>query len=381
MKNTIALLIIMFVFVSTAISQNNISYRDTIHVTANKTFFIPEMGGLVFDNVFSWQSYTAEVLDTTLNKIKDCDTIYRYRTDEELKEYTQKRGRGLFDWLVAETSVEEKGTYLVRFSVDLRGENNYKFQKDYIYTIIADFPTMASPIYLDENDALSYRDKETFTFATIEFDDYSKYSYRILVNDSEVKQGDGAVIALDEILSDNNNVGKKVTVEGLYKGKIFSYYTAGTSDLSKSQWEFTINPPPASRIEIYSIWPFKDQYDKNPELYSDAPLSLYGNSNKARLFQVAYIYQTRGGFVWESVDARDFNVSVDYEELKFQQDFNKNNYWGNVLVNFDKLSLDKLRDKYADADLEELPAITITISVVTQYGHRSSWEFKSKVVF
>ena len=85
-------------------------------------------------------------------------------------------------------------------------------------------PTIASEINLRKDDPYFYSEKETFSFATMEYKDPSAYSFEIKNSAGKlIDSGSGSIIKLDKALNDLKNIGEELLISGKYNGKEFQY--------------------------------------------------------------------------------------------------------------------------------------------------------------
>lgn len=248
MKRTLLLLFLILINFTLINAQDKV--QDTLNVVTLQKFNIPSPGALVLANILRLE-FSAELLDANLSKIRDCENFIQKPKKEDLAKATSG-GRGTTVWIVLNETIENEGTFYIRANISATGETG-AFKASVLYMINVTSPTMAAPISL--RPSYFYKENETFSFATVEYSDVNLYSYQIVDGGGSIlTSGTGPVVNLTEILGDLQNVGKKLTVKGMYQGKEFSFVN-NAGNKQSSQWEFEIAKP---SFESFNGWASKD---------------------------------------------------------------------------------------------------------------------------
>lgn len=266
MKNILKVFLLFLILSSLSFSQE--SYLDTFYVVTNKEFKIPRDQNIVFSNILD-MNYTGEVFSLDGTKIRDCDNFFQTPSKEDLrKKVQQKKGRGEIVQINLTEKFEKTGNYVVKIHFNFKDEKgSNKVSGNYL--VVVDNPTVVNKINVAER--YYPTEKATFSFATIEYQDNSLYSYEILDEAGGILvSGKGPVVSLDSIINVQDYVGRQFTVVGKYDGKEFDYTVVGNnSEIKKSKWTFNIALP---SIDSFVIWKDlgNDKIDKTKEVYITA---------------------------------------------------------------------------------------------------------------
>ncbi|MCF8240053.1 MAG: hypothetical protein K9J16_01600 [Melioribacteraceae bacterium] len=302
-------LLLPIVLLSTLLYAQPSSIQDTVYASTFEEFKVPGDKNIVLANVVGLD-FTAQLLDANMNSIRNVEKVWQYPTEAEIRRQVSG-GRGTTVQFASFETVEEKGTYYIKYDINVRGEQGSGSRTVY-YMVVVDYPTMASAVSL--SDKYYYSESEKFGIATVEFSNPNAYSYRVVDGGGNVlSEGAGTVVELDDVLNDIKNVGKNLTVEGLYDGKKFKFIQNGDPTPKESEWTFQIAP---LNLEEFTSW-LRD--DKKQD--RDIPiLSAYGDPQSTMNVLFTYIGNKESGFVVQRPDIG--GLSVTSEPANLLESFN-----------------------------------------------------------
>jgi hypothetical protein len=292
MRKIIVCSIVSLLFLASAYAQNA-NVLDTIRVAALQSFNAPSVGALVLGNVLK-VDFTCELLNEGMQKIRDPLKVTQKPKKEDFAKYVTG-GRGTTVWVVVTDAIEEPGTYYIKIGVNASGEVG-ALKKDFYYMVIVSNPKIAAPVVL--RDKYFFSEKETFSFATVDYPDPTLYSFEILDGSNVVYSGSGPVVQLDSMLRTQSYVGKTLKVVGKYQGKEFTYFEGSTGSTKRSTWEFSIAKPNLENLHNWEIKP-NDQW----------LLSVYNKQSLA--FWFVYIGNTPNGFAVTVPEITGLRVTSD----------------------------------------------------------------------
>lgn len=356
MKKLIILSMVLLVLVSNTFAQK-VDVKDTIKVAVLQNFDAPSVGALVFANVLKLD-ISAELLDGGMKKIRDIKKITQKPKKEDLAIAT-KGGRGTTVWAVLSDMVEQPGTYYVKVGINMSGEIG-SVKADVYYMVIAYNPTLAAPVKL--RDKYFYGEKETFSFATVDYPDPNAYSYEITDGGkTPIVQGHGSVVKLDSVFNMVSNCGKKLSVKGLYQGKEFTYLDPSTKKTMQSVWECSLMQPTISQ---FTTWK-QDKPDENYYLSVDNDMAK----------QVFFIYtgDTPGGFAVTVPELQNLRVVSEPENFIASATARKAKPFTIVDMKFNEEFL-------ANMKIGDSENIKLTVSFRTQFGEQIRKEFYAVVI-
>lgn len=265
-----------FIF-ATALNAQSFDVKDTVIATTMKDFQIPDEGVIAIANLARF-NVTAELLDANGSKIRDLEDITRQPTAEEFDKQTQGGRLGATVWFYFTANVVEPGEYYVKFDLSLQGEAGDRANPTVYYYIMVYDPQIASPVEI--KNSFFFGEKHSFSFATLEYPDWDAYSYEISANSGTI-QGQGPVVALDEVLSQQGNVGGTITVKGYYNGQQIYYYPeAQSAETEPAEWTFTVKLPP---LQYFGGWADEEQVDQSTDWY------LYPGNQMSNSLFFAYL--------------------------------------------------------------------------------------------
>ena len=199
------------------------------------------------------------------------------------------------------------------------------------------------------------------SFATADFNDPNGYSYRLVdVDNNILDEGIGPIVHLDRVMNNIKNIGKKITVIGLYHNKQFFYKYNGY-DYQKSKWTFKLNKP---NIEEFDDWKKAKPTDK---IYISA-----WNKNAMR-FLYTYTGSTSNGFVVVYPEIRNFKFTGKPADLFSQSKYSRA---GNFLYVTFKLNEDYLSNMEDCSEQE----VKINIEFTTQFGEKIENEYVGTIL-
>jgi|YNPMSStandDraft_2_1061718.scaffolds.fasta_scaffold00033_6 hypothetical protein len=348
MKTNLLKFIFILIFLGGAdllFSQQKI--RDSVVAIAHEYFIVPEFPEIALNLMEI--DIAAELFNDKMEKIRDIKNITQKPSKEDLKKITQKTNRGTTVSYRMIDMIEEKGVYFIKTTVKYRDEKNNRGSYSDLYKVIINYPTFASLNKIDPT--YYYGEKGTFSFATREYSDYQKYSYRIkLENGTVVDSGSGPIINFDRFFMNPANVGKKYIIEGLYGGKTFKFIDPKTNDIIESIWNFFLSKPQG--ISEINAWATEADWEKAKVWYIGIDNSF------SSMFQFMYTSQKGNNYITVTPDARNLSVTCDPPQLLKDYSARPSGGWLFIEMNFNKEWVKTLKN---DTD------VTITISFQTQF--------------
>ncbi len=347
MKKLVYLFLFLVVSFSGAFAK--VAIKDTVNVTALQKFKIPQNKNVVISNVLRIK-VDAELLDAGMNPIRKCDELWQDPTKAQIAKKT-RGGRGTDVQFSVFETIKKEGTYYIKLDIKVKGERG-SGKKTVYYLVNVKLPEVAAPIDLNEK-GYFYSQKKTFSFATIQFQDPSLYSYKIFDGGGNViGQNAGSVIKLDSVLSDLKYVGSKIKIVGYYNGNEFEYRESGNPEVHKSEWEINILKP---IINDFTVWrKTKDKNDKEP-----AFISAYN----VRAMRILYSYfgKTEDGFVVVQPQVRGFRLTSEPKGLIINARQTRAGSWLYVQFELSKDYLDGI-EEYGEIET------TLHVQFRTQFG-------------
>lgn len=338
---------IILIFVLPALIYPQVKVRDSVTTVTMEWFSVPGFPDILLNvkNV----SYTAQLLDSKLEKIKDCNPPRQRPSKEEFTKKVAKENRGTTVAFLTDEFIEEAGIYYIKTNVSYVSENDGKGNFSDYYKITANYPTIASEVAL--SDAYYYGENETFSFATAEFSEYNEYSYKIMDDKGkEIEKGKGPIVRLNKLLNDPQSVGKKFIIHGLYRGKSFKYIDSKTNVPKKTEWSFTVNKPQG--ISEINAWGGEKDVENGAVWY-------IGVSNSfSKSFQFTYTSQRGNSFIIAMPECKNLSVTTEPEGLVQDFSYSKNGAWLYINITTNE---DYLNNLAGDTD------ISLNISFQTQF--------------
>lgn len=287
-------ILLFLCFITITFAQKETMSEDTVKAVTNAAFNVPSFGAISLQNVLKID-YAAELLDASQNKIMDIKEFTQKPTKEELA-LKVKGGRGATVNLVLHPKVEQPGVYYAKLRVTANTELG-SATKEVYYPIIVSYPTLAAPV--DVRASYFYTEPATFSFATIEYNDPTKYSF-VMTDDAgnTLVSGKGPIVKIDTLTNNINNVGKRVTVKGLYEGKEFTFAQNGST--GTTSWQFSIDKPGISKFNSWT----SDQ-----QKVQDTWITPGNPSSKSFLF--TYFGKTPNGYVAIKPEIKNLQVRSD----------------------------------------------------------------------
>jgi hypothetical protein len=358
-------ILFLFVFANSVFCQDII---DTVHAISLQEFSVPSKLAYVAQNLVKF-NLTAELFDINKTKIRDCKNIVQKPKSEDIEKEVRKLssdGRaGIAIMAAVKEIIEEPGSYLIKFNVTGTGENRQTASKSFFYLVIVEYPTIAAPIKL--RDKYYFSEKETFSFATMEYSDPNSYSYQVVDGAGTVlESGNGPVVNLEKVFNEANNVGKTIKIKGFYEGKPFTFKNPQKNANEKSEWSLTLDKP---GLDSFSGW-LKKEDDKDQEWL----ISIYNDASKSFLF--TYIGSTPSGFVAIRPNPSG-GVRVTSDPPEFLQGS------GGVGIpagSFLKVMLTVNDDFLNTIEIGGEIAVKLTVTFRTQFGENVKREFRATVI-
>ena len=347
----------IFLFPVVIFSQTDLIIHDTLSTVTLQRFNVPQDKYIVLTNIKSI-NFHAELLDSSLNKIRDCFNFSQSPSKEELSSQIVGK-RGVLVQYVLNESIEQIGRYYYKVTASYVDEFGSDTKTGY-YMVNVTYPTMASDIDIRENRPYYYSESKTFSFTTVEF----KNAYSFLVTDegdNVIDSGKGSLVVLDKVFNDLKNVGRKIKVHGRYYGKEFSYKSPRDNKIRNSVWEFEIAKP---NLEEFSDW------TKNSD--NDEVVISAWNKNAMRILYT-YIGSTSGGFVVVAPEPQNFRIIADPQDMIVNPRYSRSGNFLYVAFNINPDFLDQMVD-CGEQRLE------LTIQFRTQFGERITKEYSATIL-
>ncbi len=344
-------LVLVILLVASAFTtvQAKKSIQDTLNVTTLQKFKVPQNKNIVIANVLRIK-VSAELLDAGMNTIRECKEFWQDPTNAQIKKKT-RGGRGTDVQFSVFETIKKEGTYYIKLNIKVKGERG-SGNKTVYYLVNVRLPEVAAPIDLSEK-GYFYSQKKTFSFATIQFNNPSLYSYKIFDGGGNIiGQNNGSVVKLDSVLSDLKYVGSKIKIVGYYNGEEFEYRETGNSEVHKSEWEINILKP---TINDFTDW-------RNTANKSDnEPVIISAYNRNAMRILYAYFGKTDNGFVVVQPQVRGFRLTSEPRGLVINARPTKAGSWLYVQFELSKDYLDQIED-YGEIET------TLHVQFRTQFG-------------
>ncbi len=268
-------LLIIFLSPFVLFAQKGIKVVDTLKTVTLQKFKVPSDRNIILENILGI-SVEASILDENGNFVRKVKKIRQNPNMAKFKKEV-RGGRGVTVQLSFTDAIEKPGKYFFDLKIKYKDENRRIIRGHVRYLILVEYPTIAAKIKLRKDGTYYFSEKETFSFATIEFPNPSKYSYEILNSAGKVIQkGKTSVVVLDTVFKDLGNVDNKLTIKGYYNGKQFYYHENGSNEARKSQWVVQLKAP---TINYFGDWVDSEVKTNNPVV-----LSVYNENVKKLLF-------------------------------------------------------------------------------------------------
>ena len=341
------------------IAGQTINISDSLDVVSLQEFQVPQDKYIILTNIKKI-NFEAELLDSDQNKIRGIKNFSQFPGKEELPKLVQG-DRGVLVQFAVNELIEESGIYYVKITANYVDEYGRDSKTGY-YKVEVHNPTIASEINLRKDDPYFYSEKETFSFATMEYKDPSAYSFEIKNSAGKlIDSGSGSIIKLDKALNDLNNIGEELLISGKYNEKEFQYNKMDGSGTGNSSWTIRVAKP---ALEEFSDW------TKSSE--NDETIISAWNKNAMRILYT-YIGNTENGFVNVRPEPKNFNFTASpatmLENVKYQQS-------GNFLyITFDVNK--KFLEQMQDCGQQE---IDFAIQFTTQFGEKVRKEYSAVIL-
>lgn len=279
------------------------SITDTIYVTALQEFKVPKEKNILLIAVY--ESYLkGSLFDENGTYLRDIEDVWQLPSKEEMiKEVSG--GRGTTVQYHIEEKIETAGIYYVKLEFEYVDEYKKRHQNEAYYRVEVANPTLASAITLRKSRKYHFTEKESFAFMTLEFSDPTAYSYKIIDNAGNIlKESNGPIAVLDDVLDKVENVGKELTIVGLYNGKEFLYNYNGDKEPHISNWKISLMKPV---LDEFSDW------KKSKE---DQIVYVSAFNENARRILYTYIGKTEdNGFILVQPEVKNFRFSSEPQNI------------------------------------------------------------------
>ncbi len=297
-------LLLFLFFVSIIINAQQRKITDTLNVVTSQRFKIPENKDIVLTNIKK-VTINAELLDQNFNSVRKMTDVKQYPSPDKMATALKGQRSVLVTYSVFE-NIEEAGTYYAKVNIDLTDEKGSQ-KPEVFYMINVRYPVLAAPMNLREN--YFYSEKETFSFATIEFTDFKRYSYAIYNDKTNaiLDSGRGPIVTLDKIFNDITMVDSKIRIVGKYNEKEFKCKTKDGTVVS-SVWTTTLNKLGfQSFVFLKEDAEFKDNKEQ---------LIISAYNDKILTFYYGYFSKTASGNFAAAIPIIK-NLSVSSEPVQY----------------------------------------------------------------
>lgn len=345
----------IIIFLTAQSFPQKIDVLDTIKVAALQDFNAPSVGALVLANILKLD-YSAELLNTNLQKIRDVKKATQKPKREDMPKAVQG-GRGTTVWIVFSDMIEEPGNYYIKISLTASGELG-GLKKDVYYYIQVSNPSLATAINI--RPSYYFGEKESFSFATVEYTDPNAYSYEILDGTNVVYKSISPFVKLDSILRVPANVGKTFKVRGMYQGKEFTFKSPGTGKIEKSNWQFSVERP---GLQEFNGWEKKENDQWLVSVYNSL----------ATQFWYVYIGKTPSGFAVTIPDLNGLRITSEPEN--FISGFTQRN-----IGSFKVVELTINEEFLNQMPVGESKSVKVHVSYRTQFGESFSRDYYAVVI-
>ncbi len=358
------LLFLVFMAVAVFGQAGKVNIADTIDVVVNQRFKVPGDRQVVFTNVTGLNSTKAELLDANFNKISDL-------TDEQYfpRTISAKKGRGVMFRYEVFGIVKEAKNYYVKVSLSLKDERKRTKNMTGYYMVKAHNPTMAQEVKV--RDTYYPTEKVNFSFATSEYTDPTKYSYHIEDGAGDVvDSGRGAIVVLEDLLKDDNNVGQSFTIVGKYNDKEFEYKDFGTGELKTTRWGFALNSP---SLGFFSSW---HQIEKGSN--SQEGQQYYISPLNPELLKFYFVYSGDAGdgnLVVVPVKVRGLTITAEPAEF-----LSGNGGTAIVAGNFGQVVLTLNQEFLDNMEFCDDRYVKLTMTFNTQYDRNITYTFDATII-
>jgi hypothetical protein len=303
--------LLLFVFFCTiGIFAQAFNFEDTVYATTMQEFNVPSKLAYVAQHLIDFD-FKAELLDANGNKLRDCPKFLQKPPNNEeiqkaVRELSHDMRSGVSVAVSVQETIEQAGTYIVKFYVSGTGENRKSGTAEHYFLVHVTDPIIAVPVRLRPE--YYFGESESFSFATVEYNNINDYSYTISNSKGDViTQGVGSFIKLDGLLNKMDgdramNIGELVTIKGMYQGKEFTYKMSNSDSTFKSVWQFRIVAP---EINFFSAWAEKNN--------SNWVISV--DNDHAKQFLVGYMAKVPNGIIVVTPIIKNLRIRSDPENF------------------------------------------------------------------
>ena len=301
MKN---ILLILIFIASQLFAQGKI--QDTLRVVTMQKFKVPGNREMVLTNIKSIK-IEVELLNSDMQVIRQIKEINQDPSNEKITS-SAKGGRGAMVNFSCNAIIEDPGIYYARYKINFVDETKSQ-NLTVVYRLEVANPILAAP--LDLRPEYLFKEKRTFSFATLEYTDFNLYSYSIINDNSGavLEEGKGPIVSLDKWFSDINLVGSKIKILGKYNGKEFKYQKKDGT-VESSVWTTSVRKLTLFRNLVL----LSTESDVKSGKIQPLVVSAYNTA----IFRLPYGYFSKsedGTFVTDLPILRNVNVTSDPPEF------------------------------------------------------------------
>jgi hypothetical protein len=370
-KYLLVYLFITAVTYNSSFAQQNLSelknIKDSIVTYTNVAFTVPRYGSEFITTQVKYDDYKINVYsidnNNVLNPVTDnavysIDTIISKPKKGEDFERLVKNGHGAVVATLVKLHFINTGKYLVQTQYFGAAEKGVEFHspKENNYIIEIKYPTASSTKIPDKTYFVG--EKSTFSFATDEYNENSKYSWSIFNREDTIKSilsGNGPIVKLDSLF-DDENIGKSFVVKGFYDGKTFVYKNPVSKKEKETRWEFAISNDMG--MDDWSLWKLESNKDEK------VPLLDICNESYWNAHTFTYQHKIRKGTNTILLNPSIKSVRAEFSIpglITEQPIVKKDGYLSLIKFKFNK-------DVFEDVGLEGQKEVTLKLSFKTVLG-------------
>ena len=272
--------------------------------------------------------------------------------------------------ITATFSVDAPGTYYVLRKIEGIGKwDGLNHRYGAFWSVTAYWPTLKVSLY----NTYFFGEYGYFSFAA-GHSDYNAYSYSVTIGSDKVDSLGGAVVSIDGIwkkarLQRDNTV----TVNGYYRGHMFSYQDPESKLIRTSTWRFKILKPPLSSI---SFWERDSTFDaaiarNDRDALNRLDLNLRTDYNPLQ-FRYSYATPTPSGFATTLPDFQNLTVKATPEQFLASWQVVEAYPWRLILI--------APNEEFMSRTSFNSPAqVSLTIRFRTQFGEEIDRTYKALV--
>ncbi len=267
-------------------------------------------------------------------------------------------------------SLDAPGTYYVLRKIEGIGKwDGLSHRYGALWVVTAFWPTLKVSLY----NTYFFGEYGYFSFAA-GHGDYNSYSYSVFVGSEQVDSLRGAVVSIDGIwkkarLQRDNTV----TVNGYYRGRMFSYQDPESKLIRASTWRFKILKPPLSSIVF---WDQDSTFAlaagrAGRDTINRLDLNLRTDYNPLQ-FRFSYATATPSGFATTLPDLLNLSVKATPEQFLESWRVVEAYPWRLILIAPNE-------DFMSRTSFDSPAEVSLTVKFRTQFGEEIDRTYKALV--